>query len=660
MPASSSAITLADLERRVRQLETQARQDTSADVSSTSDTSVPIPQGQTPATRNSDSEDALDEILPTSGFMRQAANAASPRAQESEPPAPVIINAPPSALPHGLGFSMERQDPTPEMFDHQQVVLPPKSFADELVRWYWHHIHSLYPLLHRPSFEAEYKKLYSPQDSRKKQSFDDLVFLAVFNIVLALGCQRNESISPAQQGFHAEEFYRRSLRLISLEDLDTSSLSLIQLFVLRGIYLYFTTRADRCWIVLGAGIRMAIGMGLNNAGPKKVSSQLEREMRRRIWYCGCVTMDQVVSTLFGRPTMIYSQINNAPLPLYIDDQYLSSTHEGRQPEKTPARVAHSIYSLGLIQTLDDMRAEVLAGRRKASNGPSGNADVLPDSGNLLRIYSRLEDQLNNAPAHLQPDADYASMPVTEDDIACFKVQSRVLRTRMMLLKLMLLRPSVLAEVHRSDTNKPRVQSSAAMLEERLHREVCELCLSTVHLTLEEIHQALYTPNEFPAWYCLQVTFSAATVLVASTLSPVLGVSLDTEPGRSSWDRAIEIMERHKSTVASAEKGIEVAQQFRRYMESKVSARQSAQGSSNNAILNSVPDTFPTVLPVEFGSVSFDACEEHQAGRFQLNYGLESPSTAIEGLDLYLSSNSLDQAWLATQDFGQNDWILHWA
>lgn len=74
---------------------------------------------------------------------------------------------------------------------------------------------------------------------------------------------------------------------------------------------------------------------------------------------------------------------------------------------------------------------------------------------------------------------------------------------MTLLKLMLLRPSVLAEVHRwASPKQAPVRSSAAKLEERLHKEVCVLCLSVVHIALEEMHHALFSPNEFPAWHCL--------------------------------------------------------------------------------------------------------------------------------------------------------------
>lgn len=48
----------------------------------------------------------------------------------------------------------------------------------------------------------------------------------------------------------------------------------------------------------------------------------------------------------------------------------------------------------------------------------------------------------------------------------------------------------------------------------------------------------------------------------ATLSPHLGVSLETEPTRSSWDRAMGILEFHKAHVVSAVRGIDVLLRYR--------------------------------------------------------------------------------------------------
>jgi hypothetical protein len=84
------------------------------------------------------------------------------------------------------------------------------------------------------------------------------------------------------------------VQLISAETLDTTSLSVVQLLLLRSFYLYFAGRGDRCWLLSGAALRVAIGLGLHLA-PKRRLSQVEQETRCRVWHGGCVPLDQYAS-----------------------------------------------------------------------------------------------------------------------------------------------------------------------------------------------------------------------------------------------------------------------------------------------------------------------------------------------------------------------------
>ncbi|RKK76945.1 hypothetical protein BFJ68_g17206 [Fusarium oxysporum] len=53
-----------------------------------------------------------------------------------------------------------------------------------------------------------------------------------------------------------------------------------------------------------------------------------------------------------------------------------------------------------------------------------------------------------------------------------------------------------------------------------------------------------------------LTFGAASTLLAASLCPDLEVNLDFDPAKTSWERALQIFEFHKSHVESAAKGIE--------------------------------------------------------------------------------------------------------
>lgn len=219
-----------------------------------------------------------------SAYLQQAVVAASPDATAD--------SGFDHLVPNLVGFSLDTFESFGD-FDRQSIVLPPHSFADVLLDWFWKYVHSLYPIFHKPTFMAMYNQLWEPTvlPQYGSHGFDEVIFHANLNMVLALGCQRNETISISQREYQAEELYKRSQRLVSIEALDTSSVAVVQLLLLRTFYLHFAVRADRCWLMSGAAIRMALGMGLNAAVYTGATTQLEREMRRRVWHAGCVTWD---------------------------------------------------------------------------------------------------------------------------------------------------------------------------------------------------------------------------------------------------------------------------------------------------------------------------------------------------------------------------------
>ncbi len=193
-----------------------------------------------------------------------------------------------------IGFSTPGPSAvTPDDRAHQaaleDIVLPTRQLADRLLQCYWDFLHTVLPLLHRPSFEAEYATIWQPRGAAMpgpgRCNHDLLVFHAILNMVLALGCRRDESLQPARREPLAKEFYQRSCSLVSIDFLDHASLAVVQLLLLRGNYLLHTPHADRCWNVMGVTLRVAQGLGLDchRAGASRLS-QVKREMRRRVWW----------------------------------------------------------------------------------------------------------------------------------------------------------------------------------------------------------------------------------------------------------------------------------------------------------------------------------------------------------------------------------------
>jgi hypothetical protein len=124
---------------------------------------------------------------------------------------------------------------------------------------------------------------------------EDAVFLSTLNIVFAIGCQFSDMIAPARRVSLAEQFYQQSRKLVAVDALDSTSLAVVQMLLLTGVYLQSTKYASRCWNIVGLAIRNAQGLGLHLEQTRLTSrNQIKRETRRRIWH-SCVILDRYVS-----------------------------------------------------------------------------------------------------------------------------------------------------------------------------------------------------------------------------------------------------------------------------------------------------------------------------------------------------------------------------
>lgn len=177
------------------------------------------------------------------------------------------------------------------------AMLPRRRNADDFLACYWEFIHPLFPILHKPSFLKQYQTLWANEQDPETRDIDslgleELIFTATLNLVFALGCKFSNLVAPAQKNSMADEFYQKSRHLLLFEVLDSTSLSLVQMLCLTGVYLQSTQHANRCWNSVGLAIRVAqsLGLHLNEVGGRKIP-QLEREMRRRVWHT-CVVLDR--------------------------------------------------------------------------------------------------------------------------------------------------------------------------------------------------------------------------------------------------------------------------------------------------------------------------------------------------------------------------------
>ncbi|EXL65366.1 hypothetical protein FOPG_18402 [Fusarium oxysporum f. sp. conglutinans race 2 54008] len=565
-PSSSKTLTLSDVNNRLQSLEVKVRGDPhlrrnvgDTPLASGSSTVIPVLMEQSASHQ---SHDAAEETVygPSSNisFLQEVIQLQDPEMDTTQS---AQSSACPNerTMPDLLGFT-EVQSPS-LAHDVDLVSLPDRQLADTLFRCFWDFIHPVFPILHRPSIATMYGHLWEqsmPLTYRYKQTNDDVVFHAILNMVLALGCQRSDQIPSAQRNQFSDSFYRRSYRLVSIETLDFSSLQIVQLLLLRAIYLHYTTYADRCWNMVGVALRVAQGLGLHLEQTASSKNQLKREMRRRVWH-NCVALDRLSATTFGRP-VLHCRPHTVPLPEPIDDEYLSEIDEGCQPEDSPSRITFFVYNMKLFEILDDILSKFYSHgyQNFAQDEPVKSAQYLSD---IPRLCSELDHFLEGLPSHLKADCDMGT--VEDESASCFHMQAMVLKSRVLYIRLLLLRPSILIETRRSVPNQRPINNNTTVCLQRSYlREINLLCVSTCHEVLEEIHRNLGSLRQTSAWHTLLFTFGAASTLLAASLCPDLEVNLDFDPAKTSWERALQIFEFHKSHVESAAKGIEALVRYR--------------------------------------------------------------------------------------------------
>jgi hypothetical protein len=288
-----------------------------------------------------------------------------------------------------------------------RLSIPPRAQADALLESYWTYFHSLYPVLHRPSFTERYLTLWapsschhpsSPQDQRRKgfyTTLDERLFHCLLNLTFALGSQFGpaavDDIDRRELGLI---FFKRAKVLIDFDILARGDIFLVQMLILLGHYLQSTDMASACWNMVGLAIRVAQGIGLQHEPDDSEQgklSQLAIEIQRRAW-TSCILLDRYVtfrtntptnianlelhcsvfSMTYGRPLMIHPAMSQDRIsPSAIDDEYLSDgpiAPPGIQPPDSPSLTECYIQAIKLQDILGDVLHTLYCGTGDKDSG----------------------------------------------------------------------------------------------------------------------------------------------------------------------------------------------------------------------------------------------------------------------------------------------------
>lgn len=173
--------------------------------------------------------------------------------------------------------------------------VPPRREADILIANYWTWVHTIYPILHRPTFDSRYQALWR-ESSSPQITLDDVLFHCRLNVIFALGANFRSEIDPSDRRSLSELFFSRSEHLLKMELLDFANLEIVQSLILIAQYLQGTDKPNYCWSIVGLAIRMAQAIGLHLDPPDGVIAgrkidQIDSEVRKRVW-ASCILLDR--------------------------------------------------------------------------------------------------------------------------------------------------------------------------------------------------------------------------------------------------------------------------------------------------------------------------------------------------------------------------------
>lgn len=430
-------------------------------------------------------------------------------------------------------YKMSRSDPMSSI-RASEIDLPPRALADLYIKNYFEFAYSLYPFVHKPTFMATYKTLWSTKNEEDRDI--DELFYSIVNIVFAFGCQ----LAPASQKLedNSELYFEKSQKCLRFHLMNSGSVLLVQALLLTGQFLQASSGLAGCWNIVGLAIRIAQGLGLHlDQNYASTKSLIDREIRKRLWQ-GCLLMDRIVSMTMGRPMMVTYEFEQGEVPLCVDDEYIKD--DKILPMNKPSELGFFTQTIKLYNILADILKSVYSN------------DQVDENPQLLLNIFKFEDGLNeftaNLPSHLQFSSDLQKMMP-------FERQSIVLHIRVLHLKILLYRPVLFSK----SSNHKKFDSKGSELYTSTQRSVALLC---VNLAMELIniiskHRAgdiVYLPAH---WYNVFYIYTAGTILLAAKLQVTLHKDIDMIVFERAWNLSLEILRSYTQQSESASRCLKV-------------------------------------------------------------------------------------------------------
>jgi ribosomal protein L37AE/L43A len=260
-----------------------------------------------------------------------------PKRYKRPPPIPELSRARLNTWNYSKGIwkpPAQYRKPVPSCFEPPRPDLPPLPLLNQLLRVYSSTVHTMFPIIHLPTFQTAVDDIYRTSSSRASPSW-----MCLFFAVLATGSLFSPD-SPATRTIQQSTELLDCAR--SLIDPWTNNWTLehAQALTLITFCLNEMNLKSAAWCWLGTAVRVGQDIGLySSSGPWPV---IQGEMRRRTWWTIYI-LDRTLATELGHPFSIQDTDCDVSLPAGMDDQYIQE--DGMMVPNGAEPLTHSLLAV---------------------------------------------------------------------------------------------------------------------------------------------------------------------------------------------------------------------------------------------------------------------------------------------------------------------------
>ncbi|THU95658.1 hypothetical protein K435DRAFT_966309 [Dendrothele bispora CBS 962.96] len=234
---------------------------------------------------------------------------------------------------------------SPELLSSVLEAFPPQDLMAELIRLYFENANSQHPLLHRPTFEKQWR-----ENLHEKNIWFACVMASLF-AVASRWCNDprvlpkdypKENSGAIDWTLAGWDFFNIGLGIHRARRslLYPATLFEIQTFTLLSMFLRGTSYHTVGWFFVTIGIRKAQDVGAHRKTVYKRTPTVDEELWKRAFWM-LVVFDRFICSLLGRSCCIAEEDFDLELPLEVDDEYWETEDPSaafKQPEGVPCKI----------------------------------------------------------------------------------------------------------------------------------------------------------------------------------------------------------------------------------------------------------------------------------------------------------------------------------